>query len=70
MKLRGKDTLSALQFKLLSYDFFLAPRMFTEVPFLVAIAPKTLGVKISSYLKRSSHKDCFFLKTVKRNYLS
>jgi len=31
--------------------FFLAPRMFTEVPFLVAMAPKTLGVKISSHLE-------------------
>lgn len=51
MKLRGKDTLSALQFKLLSYDFFLAPRIFTEVPFLVAMVPKTLRVKISSYLQ-------------------
>lgn len=30
-------------------DFFLTLRGFTEVPFLVAMAPKTLGVKISSY---------------------
>lgn len=31
--------------------FFLAPRVFTEVTLLVAVAPKTTGVKIFSYLE-------------------
>lgn len=50
MKLRGKVTISALQFKLLSCDS--KHKGSLEAPFLVALASKTLGVKIPSYLEK------------------
>lgn len=40
--------------------------MFTEVPFLVAMAPKTFGVKISSYLEEEFTQRLLSQKTEKK----